>query len=70
MILEVLGMSLEDIFITIVDDSVDITQGKEAHGGRRKYDYESRKAEEGKELARRMRADAENKNIGDGNDAE
>ena len=58
--LEALGMSLEDIFITIVDDSVDISNAKDIKGGRRKYDYESRRAEESKELARQIRANAEN----------
>ena len=60
--LETVGMSLEDIFITIVDDSVDITNAKDMKGGRRKYDYESRRAEESKELARRIRANAEANN--------
>lgn len=57
--LEALGMSLEDIFITIVDDSVDITANKDVKGGRRKYDYESRRAEEGRDIARQIRANAE-----------
>ena len=57
--LETIGMSLEDIFITIVDDSVDITASKDAKGGRRKYDYESRRAEEGRDIARQIRANAE-----------
>lgn len=56
--LESLGMSLEDIFITIVDDSVNInTTGETAHG-RRKYDYESRKAEEERNIARQIMANA------------
>ncbi len=55
--LEALGMSLEDVFINIVDDSVDITQ-KSAKGGRRKYDYESRKAAEEQDIVRQIRANA------------
>ena len=56
--LEAMGMSLEDVFINIVDDSVDVTQ-KNSKGGRRKYDYESRRAEEGRDIARQIRANAE-----------
>ena len=63
--LETVGMSLEDIFITIVDDSVDITNTKDMKNGRRKYDYESRKAEESRDLARRIRANAEANNSDD-----
>ena len=59
--LEALGTSLEDIFINIVDDSVDITSVKDAKGSRRKYDYESRKAEESRDIARRIKANAEAK---------
>lgn len=58
--LEAMGMSLEDVFINIVDDSVDITQGKEARG-RRKYDYESRKAAEEKAIVEQIKANAEAK---------
>ena len=56
--LESLGMSLEDIFITIVDDSVNINTVKETNQGRRKYDYESRKAEEERNIARQIMANA------------
>ena len=51
-------MSLEDIFITIVDDSVNINTVKETNQGRRKYDYESRKAEEERNIARQIMANA------------
>ena len=58
--LEALGMSLEDVFINIVDDSVNVTEGKEARG-RRKYDYESRKAADEREVARQIIANASSK---------
>ena len=63
--LETVGMSLEDIFITIVDDSVDITNAKDMKNGRRKYDYESRRAEESKDIARQLRANAESNSSND-----
>jgi len=64
--LESVGMSLEDIFINVVDDELieaDATakKPKSAASSRRKYDYESRKAEAGKDLARRLREDAAEK---------
>ena len=58
--LEALGMSLEDVFINIVDDSVNISEGKESRG-KRKYDYESRKAAEERDVARQIIANAKAK---------
>ena len=58
--LEAMGMSLEDVFINIVDDSVDVTQ-KNSKVGRRKYGYESRKAAEEMDIVRQIRANAEAK---------
>ncbi len=58
--LEALGMSLEELFITIVEDGVETT-GKDSKSGRRKYDYESRKAAENRDLARQIIANAEAK---------
>ncbi len=64
--LEAVGMSLEDIFINVVDDELmeaDATakKPKNAQQSRRKYDYESRRQAEGKDLARKLREDAQEK---------
>ncbi len=64
--LESVGMSLEDIFINVVDDELieadaSAKKPKNAASSRRKYDYDSRRREEGKDLARKLREDAAEK---------
>ena len=59
--LEALGMSLEDIFINVVDDELlsgDDTPKKSKSSSRRKYDYQSRTREIGKDFARQLRENA------------
>ena len=56
--LEALGMSLEELFITIVEDGIEKSADTK---GRRKYDYESRRAAENRELAKQIIANAEAK---------
>ncbi len=56
--LEALGMSLEDVFINVVDDSVNVTEGKESRG-RRKYDYERDVA---RQIVANARAKADSEN--------
>ena len=59
--LEALGMSLEDIFINVVDDELlsgDDAPKKSKSSSRRKYDYQSRTREIGKDFARQLRENA------------
>ena len=62
--LEALGMSLEDIFINVVDDELiapEENTKKSKATSRRKYDYESRNREIGKDIARQLRENASEK---------
>lgn len=62
--LEALGMSLEDIFINVVDDELiesESVSKKPKNQSRRKYDYESRNREIGKNFARQLRESAAEK---------
>ena len=62
--LEALGMSLEDIFINVVDDELIAPEEnvkKSKATSRRKYDYESRNKEIGRDIARQFRENASEK---------
>ena len=62
--LEALGMSLEDIFINVVEDELiapEENAKKPKATSRRKYDYESRNREIGRDIARQLREDATKK---------
>ena len=66
--LEALGMSLEDIFINVVEDELieaEETVKKPKATSRRKYDYESRNREIGRDIARQLR---ENASVGSANE--
>ena len=70
--LEALGMSLEDIFINVVDDELiasDEGAKKSKATQRRKYDYESRQKELSRDIARQLREGTQEKSAGsDGSD--
>ena len=51
--LEALGMSLEDVFINIVDDSVNVTEGKGSRG-KRKYENDSKRSPDSRDVARQI----------------
>ena len=63
-------MSLEDIFINVVDDELlgDDSPKKSKSGSRRKYDYQSRTREIGKDFARQLRENAANSSDSEQND--
>jgi ABC-2 type transport system ATP-binding protein len=66
--LEALGMSLEDIFINVVEDELiapEENAKKPKATSRRKYDYESRNREIGRDIARQLR---ENASVGSANE--
>ena len=70
--LEAVGMSLEDIFINVVDDELIDTDAspkkpKNSASSRRKYDYESRKKDDGISFAKQLRKNAEEKQSEDEN---
>ena len=71
--LEALGMSLEDIFINVVEDELiapEENAKKSKATSRRKYDYESRTREIGRDIARQLRENASVASQSDNTDGE
>ena len=71
--LEALGMSLEDIFINVVEDELiapEENAKKPKATSRRKYDYESRNREIGRDIARQLRENASATSSGENTDGD